>query len=131
MKQSFYQLSMIMCLAGAAHSLPLKAFEANGRIGLRNADRTIKGTVKDDKGEILPGVSVILKGTTRGSSTDEKGSFQLSVPDQGAVLVFSFVGYVQQEFPLNNQSTFDIVLLPDTKSLEEFVVVGYGTQKKS
>lgn len=131
MKQSLYQVSILFCLAGAASAGSVKTADFSRPVRQRNIDRTIKGTVKDDKGEVLPGVSVILKGTTKGSSTDEKGSFQLSVPDQVAVVVFSFVGYVQQEITLSNQSTLDIVLLPDTKSLDEFVVIGYGTQKKS
>ena len=132
MKKSFYQLVIVSCLAGVSHGGVYGKPATTVRPAKhRIAERTIKGTVKDDKGEVLPGVSVILKGTTRGSSTDEKGGYQLSIPDKGAVLVFSFVGYVQKEIALNNESLLDVVLLTDTKSLEEFVVVGYGTQKKS
>ena len=130
MKQSFYQLSIFISLAGALSQLPAEA-SAFRLPRHQRAERSVQGTIRDDKGEPLPGVSVILKGTTKGSSTDEKGHFQLAVPDQGAVLVFSFVGFVQQEVTLKNQSIVDITLLADTKSLEEFVVIGYGSQKKS
>ena len=132
MKQLFYHFSIVVCLAGASVVVHAKPAETKRPIPrTRSTERTVKGTVKDDKGEPLPGVSVVIKGTTRGSLTDEKGNFELSVPEQGTQLVFSFVGYVQQQVTVNNQSLLNIVLLPDTKSLDEFVVVGYGTQKKS
>jgi TonB-linked SusC/RagA family outer membrane protein len=132
MKQLFYHFSIVVCLAGASvavHAKPAERRRAIPRIF--SAERIVKGTVKDDKGEALPGVSVVIQGTTRGSLTDEKGNFELSVPEQGTQLVFSFVGYVQQQITVNNESLLNIVLLPDTRSLDEFVVVGYGTQKKS
>lgn len=136
MKQLFYHLSIVVCLAGASVVVQAKPAETKrsrsekSQAG-RHAERAVRGTVKDDKGEPLPGVSVVIKGTTRGSLTDEQGNFELAVPDQGAQLVFSFVGYVQQQVTVQNESVLQVVLLPDTKSLEEFVVVGYGTQKKS
>ncbi|WP_138994474.1 TonB-dependent receptor [Larkinella sp. C7] len=93
-------------------------------------DRTITGTVTAENDEGLPGVSVVIKNTTRGTSTDMDGKFRLSVPDGGATLVFSFVGYENQEVVVGNQSTFAIQLVPDLKTLEEVVVVGYGTMQK-
>ena len=156
MKQFFYHFSIVVCLAGASVVVHAKPAEAKGdrldrsrldrpgldrsrldRSGLGKsllrprAEVTVKGTVKDDKGEVLPGVSVVIKGTTRGSLTDEKGNFELSVSGQDTELVFSFVGYVQQQIRVNNESVLNVVLLSDTKALDEFVVVGYGTQKKS
>lgn len=131
MKKIIYPLSVLMCLAGGAGIVAAKPADLRRPALSRKLDKTVKGTVKDDKGEALPGVSVVIQGTTRGSLTDEKGNFTLSVPDEAAMLTFSFVGYVQQQVKLGNQSVVDIVLLVDTKSLEEFVVVGYGTQKKS
>ncbi|ODS81002.1 MAG: hypothetical protein ABS46_12700 [Cytophagaceae bacterium SCN 52-12] len=91
---------------------------------------TIKGKVIDDKGEALPGVSILLKGTQQGTTTDIEGNFTINVPDQGAVLVFSFVGYISQEVPVGNQATLNVTLKVDQKILEEIVVVGFGTQKK-
>jgi TonB-linked SusC/RagA family outer membrane protein len=91
----------------------------------------VKGKVVDEKGEGLPGVSILIKGTTRGSTTNADGGFSVNVPDKSAILVFSFVGYLSQEVPVGNNSTIDITLKVDEKSLEEVVVVGYGTQKKA
>ena len=95
-------------------------------------DRTIKGTVADEGGAALPGVSVVLKGTQRGTSTGAAGDFSLEIPDGGQpVLVFSFVGYKSQEVAVGNQSALTVKLAPDENALEEIVVVGYGTVKKS
>lgn len=95
-------------------------------------DRTIKGTVSDEKGASLPGVSVVLKGTQRGTSTGAAGDFSLEIPDGGQpVLVFSFVGYKSQEMTVGNQSAFTVKMAPDENALDEVVVVGYGTVKKS
>jgi TonB-dependent starch-binding outer membrane protein SusC len=94
-------------------------------------DRTITGKVSGEEGEGLPGVSILVKGTQKGTTTDQDGNFRLSVADDQAVLVFSFVGYLAQEIPVGNQTTLNITLVTDTKALNEVVVVGYGTQKKS
>lgn len=95
------------------------------------ADRSVKGKVADDKGLGLPGVSVILKGSSTGTVTDSEGSYSLNIPESGEnILVFSFVGYVPKEVNVGNQSAVNVELLVDTKALEEVVVVGYGTQRK-
>jgi TonB-linked SusC/RagA family outer membrane protein len=99
-------------------------------IAIKNLDITVSGTVKDEKGGPLPGVSIVLKGTQRGTTTDTDGKFTLNVPDQTAVLVFSFVGYLSQELTLGNQTTLNLSMKPDESALDELVVVGYGTQKK-
>lgn len=93
-------------------------------------DSNIKGSVKDEKGAPLPGVSIVVKGTQRGSLSDTDGNFEVSIPDGEHTIIFSFVGYLSQEIPVGNQSTMDIVLKDDLKALQEVVVVGYGTQKK-
>lgn len=93
-------------------------------------ERKVSGIVADEKGEGLPGVSILVKGTQRGTLTDVKGEYSLSIPDGEATLVFSFVGYINQEVNVGNQSNVNITLKPDTKALDEIVVVGYGTQKK-
>ncbi|GAA4409117.1 TonB-dependent receptor [Nibrella viscosa] len=95
------------------------------------ADRDLTGTVKDESGNGLPGVSVVLKGTTRGTSTDADGRYRLSVPDGGGTLIFSFVGYLSQEVVVGNRTSLDLVLRPDNKMLEEVVIIGYGTARKS
>ncbi|GAB3970327.1 TonB-dependent receptor [Spirosoma terrae] len=98
---------------------------------IRTDDITITGRITDEKGGVLPGVSVLLKGTQRGTVSDGNGTYRLAVPDQSAVLVFSFVGYLSQELSVGNRTSVDVQLAPDNKSLEEVVVVGYGTVKKS
>jgi TonB-linked SusC/RagA family outer membrane protein len=91
----------------------------------------ITGKVTSDAGEALPGVTVLLKGTTNGTATDMNGSFSLSVPEQSGTLVVSFIGYVTQEKPFTGPGPINIILQVDAKTLEEVVVVGYGTQQKS
>lgn len=95
-----------------------------------NTDIAIKGTVTDENGEKLPGVSVIVKGTTRGTTTDINGEYSLAVPDDKAILVFSFVGHIPQEIVIGNKTILNVLLKVDNKALDEVVVVGYGTQKK-
>nr|WP_262923927.1 TonB-dependent receptor [Spirosoma liriopis] len=94
------------------------------------ADQVVTGTVSDEKGDPLPGVSIVVKGQQRGTNTDAKGQYRISVPNGSATLVFSFVGYLPQEIVVGNQTALSVTLKTDTKSLEEVVVVGYGTQKK-
>jgi TonB-linked SusC/RagA family outer membrane protein len=97
----------------------------------RVVEKTISGTVKENGGSALPGVSVVLKGTQTGTLTDEKGKFSVTVPNGEAILIFSFVGFLSQEIVVpGNQTDVDIALKVDDKALEEVVVVGYGTQKK-
>ncbi|MCK5367295.1 MAG: carboxypeptidase-like regulatory domain-containing protein, partial [Cyclobacteriaceae bacterium] len=94
-------------------------------------ERTITGkvtSVEDEGG--MPGVNVLVKGTAIGSITDVNGQYSLEVPDN-SIIVFSSVGYVPQEIEVGNQSIIDIVLEVDVTALEEIVVVGYGTQKKT
>ncbi|GAB3898107.1 TonB-dependent receptor [Larkinella knui] len=96
------------------------------------ADVTIQGRVTDGaKGDELPGVSIVLKGSTRGTTTDGTGSYKLLIPGPDAVLVFSFVGYEPQEVLVGGRTEINISLKPDIKALSEVVVVGYGVQKKT
>jgi TonB-dependent starch-binding outer membrane protein SusC len=95
------------------------------------ADITIKGTVTDESGEKLPGVSITVKGSTRGVTTNTSGEYSIAVSDDKAILVFSFVGYQAQEVIIGNRTNLNIALKVDNKALDEVVVVGYGTVKKS
>ncbi|KAA9355011.1 SusC/RagA family TonB-linked outer membrane protein [Larkinella humicola] len=90
----------------------------------------IRGLVSSETGETLPGVTVAVKGTTIGTTTNESGQYSISVPDDKAVLVFSSVGYEKQEIPVGNRITINAVLKGDTKALGEVVVIGYGTQQR-
>ncbi|MGV3686258.1 MAG: TonB-dependent receptor [Daejeonella sp.] len=91
----------------------------------------VSGKVADSKGLALIGVSVKLKGTQTAVSTDANGQYSLTLPDGSGTLVFTYIGYVTQEVAVNNRITIDVSLAEDSKSLEEVVVVGYGTQKKA
>jgi TonB-linked SusC/RagA family outer membrane protein len=92
--------------------------------------REVTGTVISGEDNLaLPGVSVLVKGTTRGGVTDLDGKFSLNV-QAGEILAFSFIGYITQEVTIQNQNSLDIILQPDMQSLSEVVVVGYGEQKK-
>ncbi len=95
------------------------------------AQTAISGKIADEKGEGIPGATVLVKGTTVGATTDPNGSFTLNAPNGTGVLVISFIGYQTKEVPINNQSTINVTLAPDTKALDEVVVIGYGTQRKS
>ncbi len=90
----------------------------------------ITGTVFADDGTVLPGVSIIVKGTTNGTSTDADGNYRINASPNSR-LVFSFVGYISQEVEVGTRSKFDVTMQSDASTLEEVVVVGYGTQKKS
>lgn len=92
---------------------------------------TVTGTVVDSDGDLLPGVNILVKGTTTGAVTDLNGKYTITVPDENDVLVFSFVGYLTEEVPVNGQTRIDMALVEDIKALDEVVVVGYGTMKKS
>jgi TonB-linked SusC/RagA family outer membrane protein len=96
------------------------------------AEITVKGRVIDaQNSEALPGVNVLIKGTQSGTSSDANGNYTIQVPDGNATLVFSFVGYTSHEANVGNQTQINVSLKTDNKSLEEIVVVGYGTVKKS
>jgi TonB-linked SusC/RagA family outer membrane protein len=94
-----------------------------------NIDRNITGKVTDAEGVPLPGVSIVVKGTKAGTATDSDGAFQLSVPDAGGTLVFSFVGFASQEIPLGNQSNYDISMKSDVRNLEMVVVTALGIKR--
>lgn len=93
--------------------------------------RKVAGIVNDEAGTGLPGVSVVVKGTTRGTTTNADGRFDVEVPNDNATLVFSYLGYVTQEITVGNQVQLTVALKVDAKSLEEVIVVGYGVQRKS
>lgn len=92
--------------------------------------KAITGKVVDTLNEGMPGVNVQVKGTTSGTITDIDGNFSISVPNTKSVLVFTFIGYVKQEIPVGNQTKLNIQMKDDTQSLDEVVVVAYGTARK-
>src|SRR5918993_791902 len=90
----------------------------------------VSGSVVDEAGLAVPGVNVLEKGTTNGTATDSQGKYNLSVADENSVLVFSFIGYRQEERIVGSQSTINIALTPDVNTLSEVVVIGYGERDK-
>ncbi|NBB18644.1 SusC/RagA family TonB-linked outer membrane protein [Runella sp. CRIBMP] len=93
-------------------------------------EKSITGKVVADDGSALPGVNIIIKGTTRGTNTDAEGNFKINVP-ANARLLFSYVGFTGQEIIVGNQTTLNVKLLPDASNLEEVVVTTFGTAKKT
>lgn len=93
--------------------------------------RPIRGKVTDSTGASVPGVSIVIKGTTTGVITDVNGNYSLDNVPSGATLLFSFMGMQTQEIVVNNQRIINIELKPDTKAIDEVVIVGYGSQKRS
>jgi TonB-linked SusC/RagA family outer membrane protein len=93
-------------------------------------DRIISGTVTGEENAPIPGVNVIVKGTSSGTVTDLSGEYKLSLPDEAEALIFSFVGYNTQEIEIGNRSILDVQLSTDAHQLSEIIVTGYTTQKK-
>ena len=93
--------------------------------------RTVTGTVVDDLGQPLIGVSILEKGTTNGVITDMDGNFSLKLTSENPTLVFSYIGYKTQEVPVGGKTTLNVIMSEDAEQLDEVVVVGYGVQKKS
>ncbi|CAC9974903.1 SusC/RagA family TonB-linked outer membrane protein [Flavobacterium panici] len=94
------------------------------------ADITIKGTVLDELGQPMIGVTIVPKGSSRGTTTDFDGSYTIVVPAATEALLFSYVGYETKEVAIAGQTTIKVSLVPSSKSLNEVIIVGYGTQKK-
>ncbi len=142
LKNGKHQLSSI--LLEISKSANLKFRQVNKQINVSPISRTenrleivvdeitVSGQVlSTEDGTGLPGVNVVIKGTTTGTTTDFEGNFEISVPDENTILTFSSIGFVTQEILVGNQTNISISLGPDIQALSEVVIVGYGTQKKS
>src|SRR5690349_12130841 len=93
-------------------------------------ERVVSGTITNASNEPIPGVNVLVKGTTQGTTSDFNGKYTLQVPDENTVLVFSFIGYETQEVTVGARTSIDVTMREDMKTLEEVVVVGYGEMEK-
>lgn len=95
-------------------------------------EKTVTGKVTGDNGIGLASVSIVIKGTSKGTTTDSAGSYAINVPDKNSTLIFSYLNYINKEIKVGDASTINVQLMPDSKSedLGEVVVVGYGTQRK-
>lgn len=96
---------------------------------LPEAEIIVSGTITDDLGEPLPGVNIIVLGTSHGTVTSIDGTYRLNV-DENATLVISFIGFLTEQVPVNGRSVIDMSLMPDIMTMDEVVVVGYGTVKR-
>lgn len=112
-------------------SLLVSFFLCFAGISIYAQNYEIKGTVSDASGSPLPGVSIVVKNTTKGASTDFDGKFTLSNVQKGEVLVLSYIGFSTKEVVINNSNSLNVILAENAESLDEVVVIGYGTQKKS
>lgn len=120
-------LAMLVIDSRGALAAPISS--ANS-LEAQQSGRKIEGVVRDSEGEPLIGVNVVVKGTTNGTATDIDGRYTLSIKEDGAVLIFSYVGYKTQTISVT-RNTIDVVLEEDIRLMDEVVVVGYGVMKKS
>jgi len=129
----FFTIKTLAFLFIVSISLPAMASLVSVKTGIKNKLREIvvTGTVTSETGATFPGVAVKIKGTEKAVQTDAKGKFSISVTASTDVLVFSYVGYTSQEQTVGDRTTINVQLGSDTKTLNELVVVGYGTQKKA
>lgn len=130
-RSSFFKsgfLSMLICLGAQMANANEKITTSNG-VEVKTVQSSVTGTVVDEAGQLLPGATVIEKGTTNGTQTDFDGNYSLTVAD-GAVLVFSYIGYRSQEVPVNGQATINVTMAEDAAALDEVIVTGYSTQTR-
>lgn len=118
-----YHIFLILFLVFQVHVMLGKSYQDL-------TSKVVSGVVTDESDNPLPGATVLEKGTTNGTITNASGEYSLNV-SEGAVLVISFVGYEKVEIPVSGRSTINVALLPELSTLNEVVVVGYGTQKKA
>lgn len=91
---------------------------------------TVGGTIRDETGQPMPGVNIQVEGTTTGSISDMAGNYTITVPSGNSVLIFTFVGYTELKAPVDGRTRIDVSLEPDTETLDEVIVIGYGTQRR-
>src|SRR6478752_8708130 len=94
-------------------------------------ERVVSGTVTDENGSSMPGVNVLVKGTSTGTASDVDGNFKISIASDQSTLLFTFVGYATAEIIVGTRSTVNIQLTPDVQTLTELVVTGYSVEKKA
>ena len=92
-------------------------------------DRKLAGKVTDATGSVVPGVSILIKGTSKGTTTNDNGLYTISVPTENTALVFSFIGFATQEVKVGNRTEINITMIDDTKQLQEMVVTALGIKK--
>ena len=129
MKLKKLTMLTMACIACLSVTTVLRA-EVESTLGVQQTKK-ITGLVKDAHGEPIIGANVVVKGTTNGTITDVDGRYRLDNVPAGGILVVSYIGYLSQEVPMNGRTEMNILLREDTQTLDEVVVVGYGTMRKS
>lgn len=125
-------LTIVLLLSGSFQLFAVSSQpdEKAGSVKNNDQQRTISGRITDEKGQALPGVNIVEKGTTNGAISDADGRYTLNVASAGSVLVFSFVGYSPLEVTVGSQTSVSVSLTESAVGLDEIVVVGYGTQQR-
>ena len=129
----FIKINAVSYVPNTNNSFKIENDETGSVFRLNNASLQqieITGKVVDENNQPLPGASVVLKGTVNGVTTNFDGEYAIAVPEGSTTLVVTYVGYLAQEILISNQTEINIKMSTDTTSLEEVVVVGYGTQRK-
>jgi len=121
---------LLLMLLAFGGTVPLQAAVTANKVTVKPIAWPITGKVTSSAGEPLPGVTVLVKGTTNGTATDVNGNYSLSVPENGGTLVFSFIGYTTLERTFSGPGTVNVTMADDAKALEEVVVTGYAVQQK-
>lgn len=125
-KMRFAQFLFVICVS----LIHASAFASGSETTLIMVQQQITGTVVDDTGALLPGVNVLVQGTTRGTQTDFDGKYSIEAAN-GAVLVFSYIGMKNQSITIGNSNTIDVTMQEDAQGLDEVVIIGYGSRSKA
>lgn len=124
-------LNCILLIMVCAHPAAFGREAFAGADDWQSQQQIIRGRVTDENGSAFPGVNVVIKGTTTGTVTGADGNYVIEVPNNSAILVFSFVGYKPQEMTIGQLSTIDVTLAPDVTALQEVVVTALGIEKET
>ena len=122
------QLLLMLGIGFYLLSIPVYSY-ASDAVSMQQQNIVVSGKIVDQSGNPIPGVNVLIIGTTTGTISDAVGRYSLSVASSQR-LMFSFIGFNNQSIDVNNRTTIDVVMVEDLKQVGEVVVVGYGTQKK-
>lgn len=133
-KAQHRRISMILGITLLCSPIPYSVQAEDGvsntMVQIVTQAKTVKGTVLDENGEPLIGVSIVVKGTSTGTITDFDGKFSIDLPAGSKELLISYIGYKDQTITITGNAPLNVKMVPDTQALDEVVVIGYGTVKK-
>lgn len=132
-KAQHRRISMILGITLLCSPIPYSVQAEDGvsntMVQIVTQAKTVKGTVLDENGEPLIGVSIVVKGTSTGTITDFDGKFSIDLPAGSKELLISYIGYKDQTITITGNAPLNVKMVPDTQALDEVVVIGYGTVK--